>query len=118
METVKIARVAVAAATYTIDKPYDYLVPENLEERAKPGVRVTVPFGNGNRASEGIVLALASDSKRPKLKAVKEVLDDESVLGPGHLAAGAVFLHPVRGGEGAFARRALVPGAGGMHAGR
>ena len=36
METVKIARVAVAAATYTIDKPYDYLVPENLEERAKP----------------------------------------------------------------------------------
>ena len=85
METVKIARVAVAAATYTIDKPYDYLVPENLEERAKPGVRVTVPFGNGNRASEGIVLALASDSKRPKLKAVKEVLDDESVLGPGQI---------------------------------
>ena len=85
METVKIARVAVAAATYTIDKPYDYLVPENLEERAKPGVRVTVPFGNGNRASEGIVLSLASDSKRPRLKALKEVLDDESVLGPSQI---------------------------------
>ena len=30
METVSIARVAVAAATYTIDKPYDYTIPENL----------------------------------------------------------------------------------------
>ena len=45
METVSIARVAVAAATYTIDKPYDYTIPENLAEKAKPGVRVTVPFG-------------------------------------------------------------------------
>ena len=40
-----IARVAAAAAVYAIDKPYDYLVPAALEERAKSGVRVTVPFG-------------------------------------------------------------------------
>ncbi len=85
METVSIARVAVAAATYTIDKPYDYTIPENLAEKAKPGVRVTVPFGKGNRASEGIILALNRDSKLPKLKAIKEVLDDESVLGPSQI---------------------------------
>ena len=85
METVSIARVAVAAATYTIDKPYDYTIPENLAEKAKPGVRVTVPFGKGIRASEGIILALNRDSKLPKLKAIKEVLDDESVLGPSQI---------------------------------
>ena len=28
MELASIARVAVSAATYTIDKPYDYLIPE------------------------------------------------------------------------------------------
>ena len=28
-----VARVAVAAATYAIDKPYDYLVPASLAER-------------------------------------------------------------------------------------
>ena len=44
-----VARVAVAAATYAIDKPYDYLIPESLLERAQAGVRVTVPFGKGNR---------------------------------------------------------------------
>ena len=54
----QVALVAVAAATYAIDKPYDYLVPASLAERAKVGTRVTVPFGRGNRPSEGVILAL------------------------------------------------------------
>ncbi len=47
MELASIARVAVSAATYTIDKPYDYLIPEKLLEKVRPGVRVAVPFGRG-----------------------------------------------------------------------
>ena len=39
----QIAKVAVAAATYAIDKPYDYLVPSGME--LSVGCRVTVPFG-------------------------------------------------------------------------
>ena len=34
METAAIVKVAVSAAPYHIDKPYDYLVPAELEERA------------------------------------------------------------------------------------
>ena len=82
MSVALVARVAVAAATYSIDKPYDYLVSESLAERAKAGVRVTVPFGRGNRVSEGVILALGQESSRPGLKPLREVLDDESVLGP------------------------------------
>ena len=82
MELASIARVAVSAATYTIDKPYDYLIPEKLLEKVRPGVRVAVPFGRGNKASEGFVLAVGQDSKRGELKAVGEVLDGESVLSP------------------------------------
>ena len=79
----QVALVAVAAATYAIDKPYDYLVPASLTERAKVGTRVTVPFGRGNRPSEGVILALRQEeSRRPELKVLAEVLDDESVLGP------------------------------------
>ena len=77
----QIARVAVAAATYAIDKPYDYLVPEQLAGRAQVGVRVMVPFGKGNRASEGVILALSEESRRPKLKALSSVLDESPVLG-------------------------------------
>ena len=31
METAMIVKVAVSAAPYSIDRPYDYLVPETLE---------------------------------------------------------------------------------------
>ena len=77
-----VARVAVAAATYSIDKPYDYLVPESLQDRIAVGIRVTVPFGRGNRTSEGVILALVQERCRDKLKAIASVLDQESVLGP------------------------------------
>ena len=45
-------------AIYAIDKPYDYLVPPELEGQVLPGMRVAVPFGSGNRGSDGIVLSL------------------------------------------------------------
>ena len=45
METAVIVKVAVSAAPYSVDKPYDYLVPEELLEAAVPGVRVMIPFG-------------------------------------------------------------------------
>ena len=40
-----VAKVAVAKAIYAIDKPYDYLVPPELEGTLEPGMRVLVPFG-------------------------------------------------------------------------
>ena len=54
----KIAKIAVAKAVYAIDRPYDYLVPGELEERLRPGMRVLVPFAAGNRGSDGLVLSI------------------------------------------------------------
>ena len=59
MEETVLAKVALAAAAYAIDRPYDYLVPPALAGRVLPGVRVLVPFGRGNKRTEGIVLALS-----------------------------------------------------------
>ena len=77
-----VAKIAVSAATYWIDKPYDYLIPEELQERAVPGARVSVPFSRGNRRCEGIILALAENSEYGQLKAIIEVLDPQPVLTP------------------------------------
>lgn len=86
-----IAKIVVAAAVYAIDKPYDYLVPPALEEKCVPGVRVAVPFGAGNRRSEGVVLEVISLEMPPaySLKPVESVLDDSPVLDDTmlHLAA-------------------------------
>ena len=75
-----VAKIAVSAATYWIDRPYDYLVPEELGEKAVPGVRVLVPFSRGNRKSEGVILALADHSEYETLKPILSVLDEEPVL--------------------------------------
>ena len=75
-----IARIVVAAAVYAIDKPYDYLVPDALEDSIQPGVRVVVPFGRGNRRTEGVVLFLEQGTEKKNLKMVESVLDQEPVL--------------------------------------
>ena len=80
METAVIVKVAVSAAPYSIDKPYDYLVPEALLDAAVPGVRVTVPFGRGNRESEGMILARGTGEKVKGLKPLMNILDREPVL--------------------------------------
>ncbi len=77
----KIAKVAVARAVYAIDKPYDYLVPLELEGRLEPGMRVLVPFAAGNRGSDGLVLSLyEAPSAGESLKLIQAVLDDQPVL--------------------------------------
>ena len=76
-----VAKIAVSAATYWLDKPYDYLIPDEFSERARPGMRVHVPFSRGNRRCEGIILAVSDHSSYDqKLKAVLALLDEEPVL--------------------------------------
>ena len=72
-----LAKIAVSAATYAIDKPYSYAVPQELE--LAPGMRVMVPFGPGNRRTEGVVVLLEEGSTQG-LKWVDARLDDQSVL--------------------------------------
>ena len=81
-----IAKIAVAAASFAIDKPYSYQIPQGMD--LKPGMRVTVPFGRGNRKSEGVVLTV-EEAPPENLKFVAQGLDDAPVLSDTmlHLAA-------------------------------
>ena len=81
-----IAKLAVSAANFAIDKPYSYRVPEELS--LLPGQRVTVPFGRGNRRCEAVVLAV-EDGDEAGLKAVEQVLDEEPVVSDYHLRLAA-----------------------------
>ena len=75
-----IAKIAVSAATYWLDRPYDYMVPSEMRQQIMPGMRVRVPFARGNRLCEGLVLALSEHSDYEKLKPVFALLDKEPVL--------------------------------------
>ena len=74
----QIAKVAVAAATYAIDKPYDYLVPQGADMAV--GMRVLVPFGRGNRVSEGVVLTLRQGVPEKPIKPIRSLVDREPVI--------------------------------------
>ncbi len=69
----QIVKVAVEKATYSIDKPYSYLAPEELSLAV--GCRVLVPFGRGNRTAEGIVLSVEEGVADKPLKMVRTNLD-------------------------------------------
>lgn len=73
-----IAKIAVSAATFAIDKPYSYQVPAQMA--LQEGMRVIVRFGRSNRRVEGIVLALAQEDDRTELKTVEECLDEQPAL--------------------------------------
>ncbi len=72
-----IAKIAVSAATFAIDKPYSYLVPADMV--LEPGMRVMVPFGRSNRRCEGVVLSVEKGVPE-KLKAIDGCLDAQPVL--------------------------------------
>ncbi len=72
-----IAKIAVSAANFAIDKPYSYFVPAGFS--VAPGVRVIVPFGRGNRQCEGVILSV-EEGPQPGLKAITQVLDERPLL--------------------------------------
>ena len=72
-----IAKIAVSAATFAIDKPWSYRVPEGMT--LAPGQRVMLPFGRANRRCEGVVLSL-EEGDEDGLKAVERCLDEAPIL--------------------------------------
>ena len=72
-----IAKIAVSAANFAIDKPYSYRIPEGMD--VYPGQRVQLPFGRANKRTEGIVLAV-EDADADKLKTIELCLDPEPIL--------------------------------------
>ena len=73
-----IAKAAVQAAPYAIDRVYSYLLPRDMG--AQVGCRVLVPFGRGNRPSEAVILALSEGVPDKPLKTVSALLDEEPLL--------------------------------------
>ena len=76
----QIARIALSGVPYSADKLYSYLVPPELADACRAGVRVSVPFGRGNRRTEGFVLETLCEAADKPLKPVFTVLDKQPLL--------------------------------------
>jgi primosomal protein N' (replication factor Y) len=74
-----VGRIAVDLPLAHLDRPFDYLVPERLADRARPGVRVRIRFA-GQRC-DGFLIERAEQSEHQGgLRYLEQVVSDEQVL--------------------------------------
>ena len=82
--------VLVELSSKNIDKMFDYLVPKNLQDDIKIGIRVEVPFGS--QTLEGFVLEIKDESSSDfKLKEIISVKDTDIILNKELLELGKVM---------------------------
>ncbi len=76
-----VARVLVDTGLVHLDRPFEYLVPEELDEAAQPGVRVKVRFAGRDRP--GFVVERSDAAEHTgRLAPIRTVVSDEPVLTP------------------------------------
>jgi primosomal protein N' (replication factor Y) len=63
-----------------LDVPYTYGVPESLRETIAVGKRVLVPFGRGDKPTNGFCVGLSDHPPDRAVKFVAQVLDDVALL--------------------------------------
>ena len=80
MSEYRIASVAIENSASSFDMAYGYLIDDNCAN-VKPGCRVIVPFGKGNKCRQGIVLNVTtSDTLMRGIKKIDQLIDDEPIL--------------------------------------
>lgn len=75
---VKTVKAVLSVAGYGFDIEYTYSVPKELEEQAKTGCRILVPFGKGNRRQIALITReYYKDEIDARVKPLISVIDSE-----------------------------------------
>lgn len=74
----RIASIIVNNTSKEVDRAFDYLIPEYMDNLIKVGMRVVVPFGGGNKYIEGYILNIKRESEYDvkRLKSISDLIDD------------------------------------------
>ena len=77
------AEIILNSEALEIDRPFTYKIPVELEEKVQVGQIVKVPFGMGNKTSEGFVLAIKQENEVDisfRVKKISSIITDEPVI--------------------------------------
>ena len=75
-----VASVAVEKTSLHFDRLFDYIVPENLSADVKEGCFVSVPFGQGNKIRQGMVIEIKNCEPNKRYKKLLSLLGKGPVL--------------------------------------
>ena len=76
------ADVIVDISLDKLDRPFEYIIPEELEEKIKIGSPVIIPFGRGNKRTKGYVINIKdeADFDKARLKKIESLSEGEISL--------------------------------------
>jgi len=74
----RFARVLVLSHVQNLDKLFDYVIPDSLDDVALPGIRAVIPFNR--RDGIGLIWEITRKSEYPELKEIIKLLDERPLL--------------------------------------
>ena len=106
----KYADIIIDISHESVDRPFQYIIPQELSDAVYPGVRVHVPFGKGNNDKIGYVVDLSDQTDYPieKLKTITAV-DDKGITAEGSQIQIAYWLKRQYGSTMIAALRTVLP---------
>lgn len=107
---IRYADIIIDISHEALDKVFQYRVPLSLWEEVQPGSRVFVPFGRGNRETEGYVIAIRQEADYEESK-IKEILrvNTEGISVESELIQVASFFKEKYGSTMIQALRTVLP---------
>ena len=104
------ADIIIDIALATLDKSFQYRIPESLNESLTPGSRVRVPFGKGNSLRAGYVINISDKAEYDTnlIKDIDSIIYDELPI-EGQLIKLAAWMKERYGSTAIQALRTVLP---------
>lgn len=104
------AEIIVDISVKSLDRTFQYRIPEEWEEEAVVGAQVVIPFGKGNRQMKGFIIGL-SDTPKFDLEKTKSILsiEKQGVIAESHLLSLAYWMKEHYGSTMNDAIKAVMP---------
>ena len=104
------ADIIVDISVKNLDRPFQYRIPEEMENSAVVGAQVLIPFGKGNRKVKGYIIGLSDEAKYDitKTKSILAV-EKQGVVAESHLLSLAYWIKENYGATMNDAIKAVMP---------
>lgn len=78
---IKYAEIIINNTNSNVDKPFTYIIGQDLIPLIKIGMRVIIPFGQGNKLIKGIVIDIVDEfHEEYKLKEIIDIIDEKPLI--------------------------------------
>ena len=104
------ADIIIDISVKSLDRPFQYRVPDPLQADAVIGALVDIPFGKGNRTVQGYIIGL-SDQRSLTFAEPKDIIAvvKQGVVAQSHLPSLAYWIKTHYGGTMNDAIKAVMP---------